>query len=71
MHNLSTNKRYWGFKGKGKEYYMSECCICGNIAVYVIYPKQCIKKDGSKSMFGICRDSVKYYCYKCYKSKSE
>ncbi len=50
---------------------MSECCICGNIAVYVIYPKQCIKKDGSKSMFGICRDSVKYYCYKCYKSKSE
>lgn len=45
------------------------CCICGNDSQYVIYPKECIKKDGSKSMFGISEDSVKYFCSKCYKDR--
>lgn len=50
---------------------MNKCCICGNIAEYVIYPKRCIRKNGSKSMFGIDKEVVKYYCFKCYKSKFE
>lgn len=48
---------------------MPKCCICGNIAHYGMYPKQCIRKNGSKSMSGIDKESVKYYCTKCYKSK--
>ena len=50
---------------------MNKCCICGNIAHYGRYPKQVIRKNGSKSMSGIDMESVKYYCSKCYKSKFE
>ncbi len=45
------------------------CCICGNDAQYVMYPKECIKNNGTKSMAGISQESVKHYCSKCYKER--
>lgn len=36
------------------------CCICGNDAQYVMYPKDCIKNNGTKSMAGISQESVKH-----------
>ena len=45
------------------------CCICGKEADCVEHPREALKRDGSKSMFGISKDAVKYYCTKCYKER--
>ena len=46
-----------------------KCCICGKEANQVEYPREALKRDGSKSMFGISKDAVKHYCWKCYNEK--
>jgi len=48
---------------------IEKCCICGKEANHVEYPREALKRDGSKSMFGISKDAVKHYCWKCYNEK--
>lgn len=44
-----------------------KCCVCGKEANYSVYPPEILRKNGTKSMFGISKEAVKHYCSKCYK----